>query len=85
MFTCDLYSVVIEQKHFYKENNWSVGFVFLKRTCVRLELKETKIFKLSTVKGTFPLALSVQFYIMNNSAELQLLPMMESSFNTLPR
>ena len=38
-----------------------------------------------TVKGTSPLAFSVYYCTMNNFAELQLLPMMEFSFNTLPR
>ena len=39
----------------------------------------------STVKSTFPLALPVQFCVMNNFEELQHLPVMEFSFNTLPR
>ena len=44
IFTCRLYSVVIEWKHFYKENNWSVGFVFLRkeRVCA-LNSKKLKV------------------------------------------
>ena len=49
---------------------------YKERTCAHLELKE------ATVKGTSALAFSVWFCIMNNFAELQLLPMMEFSFNT---
>ena len=41
-------------------------------------------FTFSTVKGTFPLAFSVNFCSLNNFAELQLLPVMELSFNTFP-
>ena len=60
-------------------------FCFLpKRTSAHLELKKTKnITHLLLLKGQ--LALSVQFCIMNNFAELQRQPMMEFFFNTLPR
>ena len=44
--------------------------------------KKLKISHFSTVRGTFPLVLSVKFCTMNNFVELQLLPMMEFSFNT---
>ena len=37
------------------------------------------------IKGTFPLAFLVSFCSMNNFEELQPLPLMEFSFNTLPR
>ena len=59
-------------------------FVFFKRTCAHLELKETKYHPFSTVKGKSTLALSVYFYITNNFAELKPLPMVEFPFNTLP-
>ena len=52
---------------------------------MHFEVKETKNVTVSTVKGTFPLAFSVQFYTINNFAEPQLLSMMELSFDTLPR
>ena len=58
-----------------------------KEPCAHLELKETKNMyqTFATVKGTSLLAFSVYFCTMNNLAELQLLSMMQFSFNTLSR
>ena len=55
---------------------------YKERTSVPLELKVTKNMY---IKGKFPLAFLVQFCTMNNYEELQPLPFMEFSFNTLPR
>ena len=52
--------------------------------CAPCTERNCKYHIFSTVNGTSPLAFSVQFCIMNNFAELQLLPMIEFSFNTLP-
>ena len=53
--------------------------------CVPWTLGNQKYHTFSTVKGTSPLLFSVYFCTMNNFAELQVLPMMEFSFNTSPR
>ena len=64
---------------FIKKTIDQIRFVFLsKRTCAHLDLKRNeKYHAFSTVKSTSPIALSVQFCIMNNFAELQLVPMIE--------
>ena len=64
------------------ENDWSVLFFFPKEHVRTLILKEIKnIIDFLLLKVISPLVLSVQFCIVNNFAEFQLLPMMEFSFN----
>ena len=53
--------------------------------CAPWTQRNWKYHTFSTVRGTSPLAFSVKFCPMNNFTELQLLPMMEFSFNILPR
>ena len=60
-------------------------FFFPKEHVRTLISKQIKSHTFSTVKGTCSLEISVQFGIMNNFAELQLLSMMAFLFNTLPR
>ena len=77
-----------------QETQWK--YIFLKKTIDQVFFRKehvrnliskeiNNIYMFLTIKGLSPLALSVQFSIMNNFAELQFLPMIEFSFNTLPR
>ena len=64
--------------------HYRMKIYFTKKEHVRtLNSKKLKISHISIIKGTSPLRFSV--LSMNNFAEVQLLSMMEFSFNTLPR
>ena len=90
-----IYNAVIETNFktyfnkniFHKENGWSntICFSFRKNMCAPWSQSKLNHTHFLLLKGTCSLEISVQFGIMNNFAELQLLSMMAFLFNTLPR